>query len=44
MNTIAAALLALSVLAGIAAPAIAYDNDRPFTSERFFDDLDRRGF
>lgn len=38
MKTIASALLALSVLAGIAASASAYDNDRPFSAKRFFDE------
>jgi len=40
MKTIASALLALSVLAGIAAPASAYD-DKPFDAKTFFEELAR---
>jgi hypothetical protein len=40
MKTIASAILALTVLAGIAAPASAYD-DKPFDAKSFFEQLAR---
>lgn len=40
MKTIASAILALSVLAGIAAPASAYDNGQD-AHQRFFEQLQR---
>jgi hypothetical protein len=40
MKTIASAILALSVLAGIAAPASAYDSGQD-AHQRFFEQLQR---
>jgi hypothetical protein len=42
MKTIAAALLAVSVLTGMASPSIA--DDEPWTAEKFWEDLSRRQF
>jgi hypothetical protein len=42
MKTIIAALLAASVLSGMANPSIA--DDEPWTAERFWDEQSRRQF
>lgn len=41
MKTIVSALVALMVLAGIAAPASAYDEGKPFDAKTFFEQLQR---
>lgn len=41
MKTILSALFAVAVLASVAAPASAYDNNKPFDAKTFFEELAR---